>query len=113
MFEVGSKVTVVRGKLKGAEVEILSPADPEGQYAIKVISTGLVAVSNAVNLKAPAEATIGEAKLAAEISTLVSDLYGYDADDRLQAFVSRLSGDMPGLGARVSWPAEDQNEIQR
>jgi ribosomal protein L24 len=108
VFQVGDKVTVMRGKLKGGRAEILSPADPEGQYAVRM-DTGALAVLNAVNLKAPAESTIGEAKLAAEISTLIGDLDAHNVrlDDEVQAFVSRLSG------ARISWPVQSADEIQR
>lgn len=106
MFEVGNKVTVLRGKERGKTAEILAPADPDGQYAVK-LDSGQVAVLNGANLKAPAEATIGEAKLAAEIQTALGDIeVTSSAQDILMALVSRLSRDMPGLGARVSWAAE-------
>jgi hypothetical protein len=114
MFDTGTKATITRGKYRGKVAEILSAADPEGQHAVK-LEDGTVAVVNASNLKAPDEATISEAKLAAEIQTAAGD----ESDNpsvlnALAKLVSRLSGDMPGLGARISWPmAEGPDEIQR
>ena len=105
MFEIGDKAAVMRGKDRGKSAEILAPADPEGKYAVK-LDNGTVAVINAVNLKAPAEGTIGAGKLAAEIQTAVGDIeVTSSAQDILMALVSRLEADIPGLGGRISWPA--------
>lgn len=104
MFETGNVATVMRGKLRGHEVEILGPAVDES-YPVK-IKEGGYAVINAVNLKAPAEGTIGAGRLAAEIQTAVGDAQTQDARSTLAAFVSRLEADIPGLGGRISWPAE-------
>lgn len=104
MFSEGDKVTITRGKAKGPAT-IVSSAAERGEYAVKTEDGALVVVK-AESIKAPMESTIGEARLADEIQTLVQDLSGYDADGQLQSFVSRLSAGMPGLGARISWPAE-------
>jgi hypothetical protein len=105
MFEVGDKAQVMRGQFRGKSAEILAPADPGQKYAVR-FDDGALAVINAVNLKAPAEGSIGAGKLAAELQTAVSDARDQDARDTLQALVSRLEAEIPGLGGRISWPAE-------
>jgi hypothetical protein len=113
MFNPGDKVTIKRGKGGSQEAEILTAADASGQYAVK-LPDGSMRLVKADNLKAPVESTIGEGRLAAEIQTAIGDMdVTTSAQDILQAFVSRLSREMPGLAARVSWPAESADEIQR
>ena len=104
---VGQTVTVMRGKTRGQTAEVLGVDAEHQQYAVKY-ADGTFGVINAVNVKEPTEDTIGEARLAAEIQTAAQDIEN-DADpaDVLQAMVSRLSRDLPGLGARISWPAQD------
>jgi hypothetical protein len=105
MFEVGDKAQVMRGQFRGKSAEILTPADPEQKYAVR-FDDGSVAVINAVNLKAPAEGSISAGRLAAEIQTSVNDAEGNSPlANALQALVSRLEADIPGLGGRISWPA--------
>lgn len=112
MFNDGDTATISRGKYRGQKATILGPADND-QYPVK-LSDGGYAVVNAGNLKAPAESTIGEGRLAAEINTMISDMYADGQDTGwVRSFVSRLSGDMPGLGARISWPGQSADEIQR
>lgn len=105
MFEIGDHATVMRGKYRGLRAEILTTADADGQYAVK-LDNGVLDIQNATNLKAPAEGTIGAGKLAAEISTALGDAQTQDALDTLQALVSRLEREIPGLGGRVQWPAQ-------
>lgn len=110
VFEIGNKATVMRGKHRGKIAEILTTPDMDGQYAVK-LDDGTLDIQNAANLKAPAEGTIGAGKLAAEISTAVGDMnaipgVGQQAQDVLQALVSRLEREIPGLGGRISWPAQ-------
>lgn len=107
VFETGDRATIMRGKLKGQEVQIMGPAAND-EYPVKLVNGDGYAVVNAVNLKAPAEGTIGAGKLAAEIQTAASDLAYGDHDPRtiLQSLVSRLEADLPGLGGRVSWPEQ-------
>jgi hypothetical protein len=112
MYANGDTVTISRGKHRGPAT-VISEADSAGQYAVRT-KDGLVTVVKADNLKAPMESTIGENKLAAEIQTAAQDaadvVNASGVYDVLQALVSRLSGDMPGLGARISWPAESAGE---
>jgi hypothetical protein len=109
MFSENDKVTVTRGKAKG-EATIIAAAE-NGQYAVRGADGGLHIVK-ADSIKAPQESTIGEAKLAAEIQTLIADTDG-QADTQLQGFVNRLQDVMPGLGARIAWPVQSADEIQR
>lgn len=107
-YTTGQTITVMRGKTRGQTAEVIGVDAPNKQYAVKY-ADGTYGVVNAVNVKTPTEDTIGEARLAAEIQTLAHDLAG-DADsatglDLAKALVSRLSADLPGLGARISWPA--------
>ena len=107
-YSINDTVTIARGKNRGPAT-IISEADTAGQYAVRT-KDGLVTVVHGDNLKAPQEATIGENKLAAEIQTFVNDLDTHGSGDPVtiaQALVSRLSGDLPGLGARISWPASE------
>lgn len=116
MFEVGTQITVTRGKNRGKTAKTLGPADSGGNYAVQ-FEDGTYGLVNSTSLKAPAESTIGEAKLAAEIQTAAQDAVHFQGEtaamDVITALVSRLSGDMPGLGARISWPAEGPNDIHR
>lgn len=114
MFEIGDKATVMRGKYRGRQAEILTTADTDGQYAVK-LDNGVLDIQNATNLKAPAEGTVGAGKLAAEIQTAVNDLnnipgVGQQAQDVLQALVSRLETEIPGLGGRISWPVDTSDD---
>jgi hypothetical protein len=105
MYNEGDKVTISRGNYRGQEATIIGPAENE-EYPVKLAAGGY-AVIKASNLKAPQESTIGEGRLAQEIQTALNDLQPIgNGEGVLQALVSRLSGDMPGLGARISWPAE-------
>jgi hypothetical protein len=106
-FTTGQTITVMRGKTRGKVAEVIGVDAENKTYAVKY-EDGTFGVINAVNVKVPTEATIGEAKLAAEIQTILNDSAGARGEDTrsaLQAFVSRLSADLPGLGARISWPA--------
>lgn len=106
MFNVGDKVTIRRGKGGSQVATVVAEPDQDGQYAVRT-DAGQLRLVKADNLKAPAESTIGEGRLAAEIQTAVGDMdVTTSAQDILMALVSRLSGDMPGLAARISWPAE-------
>lgn len=106
MFSVGDKVTIRRGKGGSQEGTIKVAAQNGQEYGVET-ADGNLRVVKADNLKAPAESTIGEGRLAAEIQTAVTDTAFDDtAQDALRALISRLSGDMPGLAARISWPAE-------
>jgi hypothetical protein len=105
-FTNGQTVTVMRGKTRGQTAEVIGVDTEHKTYAVKY-ADGTFGVINAVNVKAPTEDTIGEAKLAAEIQTLAADLAGSGFSDNVQALVSRLSSDLPGLGARISWPASE------
>ena len=112
VFENGDKATVMRGKLKGQEVQIMGPAKDD-QYPVMLSNDNGYAVINAVNLKAPTEGMIGASKLAAEIQTAVNDMHEDGLDTGwLQAMVSRLETEIPGLGGRISWPmrADDSND---
>jgi hypothetical protein len=102
-FAKGQTITVMRGRTRGAQAEVIDLDTENKTYAVRY-ADGTLGVINAVNVKAPTEDTIGEAKLAAEIQTLAADLAGSGYSDNIQAFVSRLSSDLPGLGARISWP---------
>lgn len=111
MYSIGDMVTITRGKAKG-QAKILTEIDKNLSYAVQT-EDGKIAVVSDKAIKAPVESTIGEGKLAAELNTLVGDLQGADVA-RLEAFIQRLSGDMPGLAARITWPAEEaEPEIQR
>lgn len=109
MFNEGDKATVTRGKAKG-EVTILAAAE-NGQYAVRDANGGLHVVK-ADSIKAPAESTISEGDLAREINTLVQDAANADQDAMacVHPFVQRLASVMPGLGARIAWPAESASE---
>ena len=107
MFSEGDKVTVTRGKAKG-EATIIAAAE-NGQYAVRGADGGLHIVK-ADSIKAPQESTIGEAKLAEEIQTLINDVDGHGVDAQVQGFVNRLQDVAPGLGARVAWPAQGASE---
>lgn len=111
MYTKGDTVTITRGKAKGQATILSEGPDDSGSYAVRTTAGEFAVVSDKA-IKAPVESTIGEGKLAAELNTLVGDLQGADVA-RLEAFIQRLSGDMPGLAARISWPAEDANEIRR
>jgi hypothetical protein len=112
MFNPGDKVTIKRGKGGSREAEVMTPADASGQYAVK-LPDGEMRLVKADNLKAPAESTIGEGKLAAEIQTAAGDSPQIqEVQGALQALVSRLSGDMPGLGARISWPLTEHKDAE-
>lgn len=101
MFNPGDTVTISRGKNRGP-AEVVAHGD--NGYAVKT-QNGAIVVVNDDNLKAPVESTIGEGRLAAEIQTTAHDESDDPAVlDALAKLVSRLSGDMPGLGARISWP---------
>jgi hypothetical protein len=104
VFNPGDKVSIIRGQHRGQQAEILAGAE-DGQYAVKTEKGALVVVT-AANVRAPAEGTIGAGKLAAEIQTAVNDAQNEDGPDVLQALVSRLEADIPGLGGRITWPAE-------
>lgn len=112
MFNQGDTVTISRGKFRGPAT-IVTGAD-NGEYAVKTQS-GHLTIVKAENLKAPAESTVTESRLAAEIQTLSADESDSpEVQHALAKLVSRLSGDMPGLGARISWPMVDEpDEIQR
>jgi uncharacterized protein with FMN-binding domain len=105
-YTAGQTITVMRGKTRGQSAEVLAVDSERKAYAVKY-PDGTLGVVNAVNVKAPTEATIGEAKLAAEISTLLSDVSDDGVAGQVQAFVSRLEADLPGLGGRISWPAAE------
>ncbi len=103
-FTAGQTITVMRGKTRGKTAEVIAVDTTNKTYAVRY-ADGTLGTINAVNVKAPTEDTIGEAKLAAEIQTAAQDLANDAApEDVLQALVSRLSSDLPGLGARISWP---------
>lgn len=102
MFSANDKVTISRGNHRGQEATIMGPAE-DGQYPVRLAKGGYAVIKDS-NLKAPQESTIGEAKLAAEIQTAAQDESDSPAVlNALAKLVSRLSGDMPGLGARISW----------
>jgi hypothetical protein len=104
-YTVGQSIVPARGKTRGKTAEVIGVDAEHKTYAVKY-ADGTFGVVNAVNVKAPTEDTIGEAKLAAEIQTAATDWNaGESGQDVLQALVSRLSADLPGLGARISWPA--------
>lgn len=111
MFEIGDKATVMRGKYRGRQAEILTTADTDGQYAVK-LDNGVLDIQNATNLKAPAEGTVGAGRLAAEISTALGDAQTEDTLAVLQALVSRLEREIPGLGGRISWPASNRVQAE-
>lgn len=105
-YTTGQTITVMRGKTRGKTAEVIGVDAPNRQYAVKY-ADGTYGVVNAVNVKTPSEDTIGEAKLAAEIQTAAGDFPQIqEVQDALQSLVSRLSSDLPGLGARVSWPKQ-------
>jgi hypothetical protein len=104
MFNVGDKVTIKRGKGGSQVATVVAEADQDGQYAVRT-DAGQLRLVKADNLKAPAESTIGEGRLAAEINTLVGDSHQDDMG-AIRLFVLRLSAEMPGLAARIAWPAE-------
>jgi hypothetical protein len=103
-YTAGQTITVMRGKTRGQSAEVLAVDSERQTYAVKY-PDGTLGVVNAVNVKTPTEATIGEGKLAAEISTALADAGNDETYGILAHLVSRLSADLPGLGARVSWPA--------
>jgi hypothetical protein len=108
-FTTGQTITVMRGKTRGKTAEVIAVDTTNKTYAVRY-ADGTLGTVNAVNVKAPAEDTIVEAKLAAEIQTAVNDAGGdggWATIESLQALVSRLSSDLPGLGARISWPVSD------
>ena len=104
MFQQGDKVTIRRGKGGSQAATIVTEADQDGHYAVRT-DAGQLRLVKADNLKAPDESTIGEGRLAAELNTLIVDLDRADVGRaEVEAFVARISGDMPGLAARLSWP---------
>jgi hypothetical protein len=108
-FNPGDKVTIRRGKNRGPAAIVEGSGD---DYAVKT-DAGRLVIVKAENIKAPDESLIGEGRLAAEIQTAAQD----DSDDpdvldALTRLVSRLSVDMPGLGARISWPLSEGRIVE-
>lgn len=111
MLEPGTKVTVTRGKAerRGQEVEILSAADPKGNYPVRY-SDGTVAVINSASLRAPAEGTVTAGNLASEIQTTAADHSdSREVQQALTRLVTRLDHYVPGLAARIQWPIVDED----
>lgn len=74
MFKVNDKVIIRRGKHKGGAKVVLE-ADPDGQIGVRT-DAGYVLITNAENLKAPDEATIG----ASRMSELISEMSKRDPE---------------------------------
>lgn len=103
-FNIGDKVTIRRGKHKGPGVVVLE-ADPSGQIAVRS-NAGFTFITNADNLKAPEEVTVGARKLAdafAAVAAQESD--NPSVLNALGRLARRIDG--PDLVAAIDWPAQD------
>lgn len=115
MFSVNDTATISRGRYRGKQATILAPAEA-GQYPVRIAEgeDAIVAVINADNLKAPAEGSVTESRLAAELQTTINDFStdpgGEDAAARaaVRAIMHRLADVLPGLEGRLGFPDYSQ-----
>lgn len=98
-FKVDDQVTIRRGKHKGPGIVVLE-ADPSGQIAVKAHS-GAILITNADNLKAPEEATVG-AKVLSEAIAKASARDPERNNDGLFALLAALA-DEGVVPPAISW----------